>query len=275
MRNCADFTLSAKGIMDNKITKKRINDHLEYDWYKYLIIIIACIVLVVFVFSQINSTRDYEDVQFFVSCYKSSNDSFAASAKSDMNNADKYSEKTYGENVLLEINMEYQDPLGSEYGTLLQTHGMISSDVLIVGKSLLEQGGATAYVELTDELLNDYLLPKDIKTPSGGVGFKQDDLEYYVSEHNGKRYGIKVSDFHRMTGTGAYFTMDWRDISSYNEKYKDLEAEQQPDDEFYLIINPSSVNIGKFGKGKSKDGNAQALYLVNRFIAYYCYPYGF
>ena len=260
--------------MDNKITKKRINDHLEYDWYKYLIIIIACIVLVVFVFSQINSTRDYEDVQFFVSCYKSNNNSFSSSAKADMKSA-RYSKETYGENVILEINMEYQDPLGSEYGTLLQTHGMISSDVLIVGKSLLEQGGATAYVELTDELLNDYLLPKDIKTPSGEEVFKQDDLEYYGSEHNGKRYGIKVSNFHGMTGAGAQFTMNWRDISSYNEKYKDLEPEQQPDDEFYLIINPSSVNIGKFGKGKSKSGNAQALYLVNRFIAYYCYPYGF
>lgn len=37
--------------MDNRITKKRLNDHLSYDWLKYLAIILAGILLWVIIFS--------------------------------------------------------------------------------------------------------------------------------------------------------------------------------------------------------------------------------
>lgn len=247
--------------MDNKITKKRINDHLEYDWYKYLIIIIAGIALFVFVFSQINRTRDYEDVNFFISCYDYSENDFSNSAKTDFNKKE-YDAKKYGGNYLREISLELQSPLDGNYGTLLQTHGMITSDVLILGKSYLESTDGLGYVQLTDELLTDYLLPKELN-------LNIDDLEYYESKADGKKYGIKVSGFAEMNGEGRKFGMNWREISNLNDKYKDQPEDRQPDTEFYLVINPSSVNIGKFGKGKSKDGNAQALYLINRFIKYY------
>ncbi|MDE6399107.1 MAG: hypothetical protein K2L51_07280 [Clostridiales bacterium] len=256
--------------MDNKVTKKRINDHLEYDWYKYLFILVACIVLFYFVFSQINRTRDYEDVNFFISCYDASENGFSDRVKSEMR-SDGYRQNyksVFGENVLRTISFETQNPLDSTYFTMLTTHGEITSDILIVGKSVLENTGA-GYLELTDELLTEYLLPKGLKKPDGTVyDLGKDDLTYYTHENEeygvSRRVGIKVSDFARLP-----FVTDWHKISSYAEKYKDeTDPENLPDTEFYLVINRSSANIGKFGK-KSKDKNAQALYCVNRFIAYY------
>ncbi len=243
--------------MDNKITKKRINDHLEYDWYKYLIILVAGIVLFYFLFSQINRTRDYEDITFFISCYEADDNGFSDRVKRDMASDDykQNGQKKYGENVLRSLTLETQNPLDSNYITLLQTHGQISSDVLIVGKSILENAGPS-YLELTDALLRDYLLPD---------GVQIEDLDYYAIEHDGRAYrmGIRVSDFSRLP-----FETDWRKIQSYKDKYDEMAEENQPDTEFYLVINRSSVNIGPFGK-KSKDKNAQTLFAVNRFIKYY------
>lgn len=254
--------------MDNKITSKRINDHLEYDWYKYLIILIVGIVLFYFIFSQINRTRDYEDVNIFVTCYDSGENGFASRVQREMN-ASTYDSARYGEAVLRSITFEPQDPLSETYGTMLQTHGMVSSDILIVGKSYLEGVGA-GFVELTDELLNDYLLPKGLRDANDVVyDIEIDDLEYftYVNGNYSRRMGIKVSDFGKMSGSGCVFETDWRKIPSYREKYEGQE-ENLPDDEFYLVINPDSASIGKFGR-KAKDENAQALYLINRFLAYY------
>ena len=257
--------------MDNKITKKRINDHLEYDWYKYLLILVACIFLFYFVFSQINRTRDYEDVNFFISCYDASDNGFSERVKAEMRSdgyKENYQEK-YGENVLRTVSFETQNPEDSTYFTMLTTHGDVTSDVLIVGESVLKNAG-NAYLELTDEIIEEYLLPKGLKKPDGSVyDLGINDLSYYTYENEeygiSRRVGIKVSDFARLP-----FTTDWHKISSYAEKYKDeTDPEKLPDTEFYLVINRSSVNIGKFGKGKGKAKNKQAFYCVNRFIAYY------
>ena len=248
--------------MDNKVTKKRINEHLEYDWYIYLIILVACIVLFYFVFSQINRTRDYEDVNFFISCYDSGDNGFADRVKRDMESS-RYDADKYGEAVLRDISFETQDPLGSNYGTMLQTHGMITSDVLILGESVMKTSGA-GFIELTDELLTEYLLPD---------GVQISDFSYFTGsdlgiENDTRRFGIKVSDFSRLSGTGSVFETNWRNVSDYKEKYKDAADEEKPDDTFYLVLNRSSVSVGKFGK-KAKDKNAQALYLVRRFIEFY------
>lgn len=262
--------------MDNKVTKKRINDHLEYDWYKYLIILVAGIFIFVFAFSQINRTRDHEDVRFFVSCYPSrTQNGFADRAKLDMGTQKykNYYRSTFGDNILRDIDLETQDPLGKEYGTLLQTHGMVSSDVLVLGKRYLDAANGGGYVVLTDELLTGYLLPRDINADGTESGLDIDDLEYYTTQdENGevRRTGIKVSGFRCMTGTASVFETDWRNVEEYKKKYADITDESKlPDDEFYLVINPNSVNIGGFGNKKSKKENCQALYLVNRFIEYY------
>ncbi len=251
--------------MDNKVTKKRLNDHLEYDWYKYLIILVLGIVVFYFSFSQINRTRDYEDVNIFVSCYESDDNRFTDRVLEDMVRQN-YETARYGEGVLREIAFETQDPLGKEYATLFQTHGMVTSDILIIGKSLIESMGG-GFLELTDAILNDYILPGlTMDGTPDGASLGIDGLEYYNIEfENGtsRRVGIKISNFSNLP-----FKTDWRSVENYKEQYSEASEEEQPDDEFYLVINPSSVNIGGFGK-KAKGANRQTFYVVNRFIKYY------
>ena len=82
---------------------------------------------------------------------------------------------------------------------------------------------------------------------------------------------FKICDFGGTCGngvTGAIFQTDWRNVDKYKDSFKDVSEENLPDDEFYIVINPRSVSIGKFGLGKSKPENAQALYAVNRFLEY-------
>lgn len=257
--------------MDNKVTTKRINDHLEYDWYKYLIILIAVIVVFYFIFSQINSTRDYEDVAIFVSCYASDNNGFEERVKTQMGTTTyrKESAPRYGDDVLRTISIETQNPLSNTYGTMLQTHGMVTSDILVVGKKVLDGYGG-GFVRLTDELLEDYLLPyvEDESVEGGKRKMRIDELEYYERElatGEKMRVGIKVSSF---TNPKIPFLWDWMRVEEYKKQYEDVEEDSRPDSDFYLVINSSSVSIGRFGK-KAKEKNAQALYCVNRFIAHY------
>ena len=256
--------------MDNKITKQRFSNHLEYDWILYLLIVIVGIVGTVLVFTQINRTRDYEDVKLFVSCYAERTHDFVGRTVADMNKSEYQSaeRQKYGDNILRSLSIESWDPVGnSEYYTLLQTRGAVLSDILILGKSVMPSCLGTL-VPLTDELLNDYLLPDDVLT---GNKLTVEDFDYYTLElENGetRRYGLKISDFNKMHGAGAVFEMDWRNVAAYAERYAEADEEYRPDDEFYICLNTQSQNIGKFGK-KAKDKNAQALYVFNRFLTYY------
>lgn len=238
---------------------------MEYDWYKYLILLIVCIVLFYFIFNQLSRTRDYEDVNIFVTCYDSQDESDCIAYIKNRMRADDYPQDRFGKNVLRSIGFETVSPLDSNYSTLLSTHGQITSDILVLGKSRLDRAGA-AYLELTDEVLNDYIL-------YGLSDEIKGSLEYYTWEYEGKSYrmGIKISDMPK-----SLFVTDWRKpgvISDSNrQEYEKLTPEEQSerglDTEFYLVINRSSVNIGKFGK-KSKNRDVQALYVVNRMLQYF------
>lgn len=52
--------------MDNKITKERLNNHLEYDWFKYIIFILIAIFLWYFIYSMLDKIKDYQKIDFFV-----------------------------------------------------------------------------------------------------------------------------------------------------------------------------------------------------------------
>ena len=256
--------------MDNKITKQRLSNHLEYDWILYLLIVLVGIFGTYFLFSQINRTREYEQVTLFVTCYSESEHDFVGRTFADMNKSEYKTtgQQLYGANILRTISVETWDPVGNnEYVTLLQTRGIVMSDLLIVGKSFMNSC-APSFVPLTDELLEDYLLPVDRVT---GEKLTINDFEYYTIElPNGesRRYGLKISGFNKMHGAGSVFETDWRNISAYAERYGDVDEEYRPDDEFYLCLNNQSQNIGRFGK-KAKSRNAQALYVFNRFLTYY------
>mgnify|MGYP001502959368 CR=1 FL=1 len=52
--------------MDNKITKQRLNNHLEYDWFKYIIFILVAVFLWSFIYSLLDKIKDREKLDIFI-----------------------------------------------------------------------------------------------------------------------------------------------------------------------------------------------------------------
>ncbi|HHW89540.1 MAG TPA: hypothetical protein GX745_01370 [Clostridiales bacterium] len=53
-------------MMDNEITRERLNNHLEYDWFKYILFILAAVFLWVFIYSMLDKAKDYQKLDIFV-----------------------------------------------------------------------------------------------------------------------------------------------------------------------------------------------------------------
>lgn len=233
--------------MDNKVTKKRFNDQMEYDWFKYVLIIIVSIVVWIFVFQQINASKDFETIHLFVTAYD-----YKVESTGDFTDTVKNRFEAAGDDTIREMSLEHQSPQSSEYNTLLQTHGYVTSDILVIGKSQMEFA-AGGFLELTGEVLS-YMIPEDYEP------------QFYVMTVDGVDYrrGIRV-DKAALPGIDRIFEFNPQgevpDPVPEGEEYK-------YDTEFYLVINPKSANIGKFGK-KSRDENLHTLttvkYLIERY----------
>lgn len=91
--------------MDNKVTKKRIALHFEYDWLKYLLVIILSAFVMYMIFMQINITRDFERLEVFFSCYYN-NDSSLSNDYLDAIRAE-------GDDVIRDATISYQRPWAS------------------------------------------------------------------------------------------------------------------------------------------------------------------
>lgn len=51
--------------IDNKITKERVDHHLEYDWFKYVAILLAVILLWWFVYDTIDKLKSHQMIEIF------------------------------------------------------------------------------------------------------------------------------------------------------------------------------------------------------------------
>ena len=116
--------------MDNKVTKKRISVHLEYDWLKYIAILIASIFVWYFVFMQINVTRDFEKIEVFFSQYSTEGPDLSTDFISELNAS--------GDDVIREVSVNYQSPRSTQtYGTLFQANQM-TADIMILPKKYMK-----------------------------------------------------------------------------------------------------------------------------------------
>ncbi len=250
--------------MDNKVTKKRITDHLEYDWYKYLIFVIVGIVAVVFTFQQINRNKNDEDFAIFFTAYSARENTYVADVFGEFDSQD-YDEETYGPNIFREISVEYQSPDTSEYATLFSTHGQVTSDVVIVRKSYFanknESGeetyfSAMGYLELTDEVLA--LLGVENKYDSSYEFMCVDPNGKRVdpSDENGRIYGIRIDNLSKIGGM-AQLTKET------------AEGEEPAEREFFLYILRDGANIGPYGKKNKKPENKQTFFCVKYLLEKY------
>lgn len=229
--------------MDNKVTKERFNNHLEYEWFLYVIILIVSIVLFIFVFNQINSNRDYEQIDIFISCHSQKETDFAQESLLHL--------KENKDDLVREINLNFQQVNGEYYSTLFSTHGAVTSDIVIVGKNYMQN--TVGFVEWTDELINR-VVPESMR----------DSAEYYDYEYerNGtkytKRLGIRIDTLTKIDTLAVF--------EPYLDEGEQLDPEDYREDTvFYLTINPESANIYGFN-AKSKPEHTHALELVTFFL---------
>lgn len=228
--------------MDNKITKERLNNHLEYDWFKYVLILIVSIVLFIFVFRQINVNRSFEEIHIFASCYEYKTNTFCADTLQALKDGD--------DATVRDLSFNPQNPRGNEYPTLLQTHGDVTSDILILGKTYAE-GYKGVYLQWTDEIV-EQCVPEYYR-----------DEAVYLKDDNGRIYGMRID-----------LLLNIGDVFNFNPGEKPDPVPEgdaaQYDDEFYLMINPTSYNIGKYQrKGKAKEENVQVFKVIKRLIEVY------
>lgn len=52
--------------MDNKITKERFNNHLEYDWFKYIVFILVAVFLWIFIYSVLDKLKEHQKLDIFI-----------------------------------------------------------------------------------------------------------------------------------------------------------------------------------------------------------------
>ena len=247
--------------MDNKVTKKRISDHLEYDWYKYLIFIAVGIAVIVFAFNQINRNKNDEDFSIFFTAYSPRENSYVSDVFGAFDSED-YDAKTYGPNILRDISVEFQNPTTNEYGTLFSTHGQIGSDVVIVRKSYFYDSAnetfssVRGYLELNDDILR--LLGIDDKTASGYefMCVNSEGKRVDVTDPDGRIYGIRIDNLSKideiadLKGTAA-------------------EGEEPPESEFFLYIIRDGANIGGYNPKNKRPENKQTFFCVRKLLETY------
>lgn len=242
--------------MDNKVTKKRISVHLEYDWLKYIAILIASIFVWYFVFMQINVTRDFEKIEVFFSQYSTEGPDLSTDFISELNAS--------GDDVIREVSVNYQSPRSTQtYGTLFQANQM-TADIMILPKKYMKNF-ALYFREWTDEFA-EYLF-----TPDEGENFAFDpaSLEYYTFEtedaaytqYNGRRCGIRIDNLPGIAIENSPFAFDYKKL--------DPETKEDNDTEFYLVICSSATNLGKYSKNEKFRGYTHALRYVRWFLNRY------
>ena len=250
--------------MDNKVTKRRISIHFEYDWLKYIGVIIASFLVCYITFSAINTTREYEKIEVFIACYAqneySANEDFLSVIKAE------------GDDYMREVNFNVATLMSSEFSTLYQGHGP-SCDVLILPKSMMNSS-AGAYRWMSDELIADMF------TPGDGEEFNVDlnAIEYYEYDAsvvpngkgeplaNGRKYGIRIDNLKKLNVNNPPFVFDYAKI---DESYDPTKVENPYDTEFYLVINPKSVKLGKHGKKEEYHHLTQTFRFVRWFLNEY------
>ena len=241
--------------MDNKITKKRIAIHLEYDWLKYLLVIAVCFFACYFLFFQINVTREHEKVDVFFACYRQN-----ASLDSDfLNFLD-----TNNDTMIREVNITFSSPNESEYSSLFTTSG-IACDVMVVSENDMKTY-ATWFLMLNDDIVSR-CVPKSL----------QDKVEYYeYNESNagdidvrpdkfGGRFGIRVDNLVKINSENPPFVFD---ITKLEPTLTQEQVSAYPN-KFYIVLLPQSEKIGEYGSNAIRHNQTQSFSFVHYFLEQY------
>jgi hypothetical protein len=214
-------------MMDNKITGERLNNHLEYDWFKYIIFIIVSIFLWFLVYSMLDKIKDHQRIDFFVTVSVSGQKTleFEADFIEYLKNLDDDSIK--------EVNFNYNDfndasSIFPIISTSYNTHDLV-----------IAQEEAFRYLAVTGRLVGldcAYDFKKGNQNIRGNVfegftvtsGNKTSVIEPYLNE----------DDF------SSYYVLDEDQIQQAQEEFPDM---QIPDEfvniRFGIELNPLAPNL--------------------------------
>lgn len=242
--------------MDNKVTKKRIALHFEYDWLKYLLVIILSAFVMYMIFMQINITRDFERLEVF----------FFLLLQQRLLFKQRLSRRhpRRGRRRHTRCDDFLSAPVGEYYGQLFTSAGF-TSDVLIIRKSEM-QLYADWFLEMDEQVLAA-CVPDELK----------DSLEYYVysaadrdpeyvnPDSEGKIFGIRVDNLKKIAVENPPFVFD---VSLLNPDLTEEELASY-DTEFYIVLDKNSVKIGDKGKKEEYHDLTQAFRFVRFFLEKY------
>lgn len=199
--------------MDLKLTKKRINEHLAYDWTKYLAVIFVCI-FVVTLFYVVSARRMNDKEEFNVTLYG------RFTGKLD---------PSY-ENYLAEITKEYD----SEYVSTVVNYYASRDDVY-------SEQAASAKIEATFKMAPDVLI---LPVLDGLIGEDGNLKGTYFEENNSLKYGAAFT-FDFRVGKNYFIPVDEvieSELKKGNPAAIELKAMLDAHPEFYYNSQRVAAN---------------------------------
>lgn len=242
--------------MDNRVTKKRILLHLEYDWIKYVAVLLLSIFLTYFVFVQININREYEIINVFFTCYETNDAKLATDFEDEL--------ARKGDTVIRDVKVAYKDPSLDSYGQLLMAEGFIDDVIVLPEKYMFSY--AMQFVPIEDEVL-EACVPESMRESLDYFVYDEDgrDPDRVVEGFVGKRFGIRIDNLPRLMGANSPFIFD---MSTLYPEMTDEEKEDYPS-VYYIVVNRQSLHAGEYGKKKKYYDLTQSFDFINYFLTKY------
>ena len=241
--------------MDNKVTKKRAALHFEYDWLKYVLVLLASILVFYIIYWQINVTREFEKLDIYFSTYQQN-------VGTTLSDGFKQKLSEEGDSTIRKVNISYQTPLDNSY-TMTMTANSYTSDLMILPDTYMESQSYN-FVEFTEDILEE-CIPEGMEVEK----YVYPSTDEALKKHHGKIYAIRIDNLKKIDNSvnkeNSPFVFDLTQFVKEEEK----EAYEEYSSKFYLVINPNSVNIGKYGK----DTDYQHLKQTFRFVRYFLETY--
>lgn len=214
--------------MDNVITKKRIAHKLSYDWMKFLGVLVIIIIFWTGLFMSIFRIKPNEEIILFTSAYNIDREK-----ESEM----KEYLSEYG---VRKVTYTIYPAEEQNYSAVLLLKGLGDADLLILRKTDLESLDCARYfVPIDESLMNKYA--------------QGQEWDFY--NKNDTNYGIMIYQ---------------KDNDSYNDKlcFDDWLQFSQEDtsDDYYLLINVASKNIGEYSLNTKNDKNSETALRAFGFL---------